>query len=67
MHARVLVSAAAITVLTAAALATSSCSAGPQQFCRGQCGPPFQLHVDFRAGTSKQAAITAMRKCHPTR
>ncbi len=64
MHARMLVSAAAITLLTAAALATSACSAGPQ-FCRGQCGPPFQLHVAFRAGTSKQAAITAIRKCQP--
>ncbi len=65
MHARMLVSAAAITLLTAAALATSACSAGPQQVCRGQCVPPFQLHVAFRAGTSKQAAITAIRKCQP--
>ena len=64
MHARMPVSAAAITLLTAAALASSACSAGPQ-LCRGQCGPPFQLHVAFHAGTSKQAAITAIRKCQP--
>ena len=64
MHARMLVSAAAITLLTLASLATSACSAR-SQFCRGQCGPPFQLNVVFRAGTSKQAAIMAMRECQP--
>jgi hypothetical protein len=41
-------------------LAASGCST---RSCAGQCGPPFQLQVDFRQGTSKQAAIAAMRKC----
>jgi hypothetical protein len=41
-------------------LAASGCST---RSCAGQCRPPFQLQVDFRQGTSKQAAVAAMRKC----
>jgi hypothetical protein len=41
-------------------LAASGCGT---RSCAGQCGPPFQLQVVFRQGTSKQAAVAAMRTC----
>jgi hypothetical protein len=47
-------------VLAPALLTASGCSV---KSCAGQCGPPFQLQVDFRPGTAKQDAIAAMRKC----
>jgi hypothetical protein len=50
----------AAVVLAAVLLTASGCSV---KSCAGQCGPPFQLQVVFRDGTSKQAAIAAMRKC----
>jgi hypothetical protein len=49
-------------VLAPVLLAGAGCST---RSCAGQCGPPFQLQVVFRHGTSKQAAIAAMRKCQP--
>lgn len=33
------------------------------QACGGQCGPPFQLQVVFRAGTTTRAAMAAMTDC----
>ncbi len=55
-----LTAAAAAVTLAPVLLTASSCST---QSCAGQCGPPFQLQVVFRHGTSQQAAIAAMRKC----
>jgi hypothetical protein len=57
---RVLASTTAAMVLAPILLAASGCST---KSCAGQCGPPFQLQVVFRQGTSKQTAIAAMRKC----
>jgi hypothetical protein len=51
-----------MSVLAAVLPAVSACSPRSQAYA-GQCRPPFQLHVVFRAGTSKQAAAAAMRKC----
>jgi hypothetical protein len=42
-------------------LAVAACSASLP--CAGQCGPPFQLQVTFRAGTSRPAAAAAMNEC----
>jgi hypothetical protein len=41
----------AIGVMVAPLLAVAACSASLP--CAGQCGPPFQLQVTFRAGTSR--------------
>jgi hypothetical protein len=57
---RVLASITAAMMLAPVLLAAAGCST---KACAGQCGPPFQLQVVFRQGTSKQAAIAAMRKC----
>jgi hypothetical protein len=57
---RTLASILAAMTLAPVLLTASGCSARP---CAGQCGPPFQLHVSFRHGTSQPAAIAAMRKC----
>jgi hypothetical protein len=57
---RVLASTTAAMVLAPILLAAAGCST---KSCAGQCGPPFQLQVVFRQGTSRQAAIAAMRKC----
>ena len=61
-RARLLASTALTTVLAAVLPAASACSPS-SPVCAGQCRPPFQLDVGFRAGTSKQAAAAAMRKC----
>jgi hypothetical protein len=47
-------------VLLGLCLALASCS---NQACGGQCGPPFQLQVIFRPGTSAQTAAAAMDGC----
>jgi hypothetical protein len=60
LPARMLAVAAAAVMLAPVLVAVSGCSA---QSCSGQCGPPFQLQVVFRHGTSRQAAIAAMRRC----
>jgi hypothetical protein len=60
LPARMLASTTTAMVLATVLLTTSGCSARP---CAGQCGPPFQLQVAFRHGTSKPAAVAAMRKC----
>jgi len=57
---RVLASTTAAMVLAPALLAASGCST---KSCAGQCGPPFQLQVLFRQGTSNQVATAAMRRC----
>ena len=61
----------ALTAVTAAMLApvlpAISACAPIARTCAGQCGPPFQLQVDFRHGTSKQEAIAGMRKCQADR
>jgi hypothetical protein len=31
--------------------------------CGGQCGPPFQVQVTFRPGTTTDSALAAMRRC----
>ncbi len=51
---------AAAAVMLAPVLTASGCST---QSCAGQCGPPFQLQVVFRHGTSQRAATAAMRRC----
>jgi hypothetical protein len=48
-------------VLLGVGLALASC--GVSQSCGGQCGPPFQLQVIFRPGTSTQTATAAMNAC----
>jgi hypothetical protein len=48
-------------IMLAASFALSSCTHG--QACGGQCGPPFQLQVIFRPGTSIQAAEAHMSAC----
>jgi len=57
----------ALTAVMAAMLApvlpAISACAPIARTCAGQCGPPFQLQVDFRHGTSRQEAIAGMRKC----
>ena len=57
----------ALTAVMAAMLApvlpAISACAPIARTCGGQCGPPFQLQVDFRHGTSRQEAIAGMRKC----
>ena len=60
LAARMLTVAAAAVILAPLLLTASGCST---QSCAGQCGPPFQLQVVFRHGTSQQAAIAAMRRC----
>ena len=60
LPARILAIAAAALALAPALVTASGCSS---QSCEGQCGPPFQLQVVFRQGTSQQAAIAAMRRC----
>jgi hypothetical protein len=57
---RMLASIIAATVLAPALLTASGCNV---KSCAGQCGPPFQLQVDFQPGAAKQDAIAAMRKC----
>ena len=57
---RMLASIIAAMALAPVLLTASGCSV---KSCAGQCGPPFQLQVDFRHGTAKQDAIAAMRKC----
>jgi hypothetical protein len=61
LPARMLTVAAAAVMLAPVLLTASGCST--PQSCAGQCGPPFQLKVVFRHGTSQQAAIAAMRRC----
>jgi hypothetical protein len=60
LPAPILAIAAAALTLAPALLTASGCSS---ESCEGQCGPPFQLQVVFRHGTSQQAAIAAMRRC----
>jgi len=43
-------------------LGLAGCGTGPVA-CAGQCGPPFQLRVVFRHGTSAQAERAALRAC----
>jgi hypothetical protein len=57
---RMLASMIAAMMLALVLLTASGCSV---KSCAGQCGPPFQLQVVFRDGTSKPAAAAAMRKC----
>ena len=42
-------------------LGVAACSASLP--CGGQCGPPFQLQVTFRYGTSRHAAAVAVNNC----
>jgi hypothetical protein len=37
--------------------------AGDTRPCAGQCGPPFQLQVAFRHGTSARAGRAVLRAC----
>lgn len=48
---------------TLAALVSGLTACGQSLPCEGQCGPPFQLQVSFRTGTSAQAAAAAMSNC----
>jgi len=57
---RVAASILAAVALAPVLLSGSGCSV---RSCAGQCGPPFQLQVVFRHGTSKPAAVAAMRPC----
>jgi hypothetical protein len=57
---RMLTSIIAAMMLASVLLTASACSV---KSCAGQCGPPFKLQAVFRDGTSKLAAIAAMRKC----
>jgi hypothetical protein len=47
--------------VSAALLGAAGCA--QQRPCAGQCGPPFQLQVIFRAGTSPRAATAALNRC----
>jgi hypothetical protein len=60
LRARTLAATAVLAVLAPVLLAATGCSG---QACGGQCGPPFQLQVVFRPGTSSQAAAAAMTHC----
>ena len=57
---RMLASIIAAMALAPLLLTASGCSV---KSCACQCGPPFQLQVDFRHGTAKPDAAAAMRKC----
>jgi hypothetical protein len=59
-YSRLLTAVAAALALATPLLAVTSCGA---QTCAGQCGPPFQLQVVFRPGTSTPAAVAAMDRC----
>jgi hypothetical protein len=61
LPARMIAVAAAAVMLAPFLLTASGCSS--TQSCAGQCRSPFQLKVVFRHGTSRQAAIAAMRRC----
>ncbi len=46
-----------------ASLAGSGCATATQVGCAGQCGPPYELQVFFKAGTSRQAADSVLTRC----
>lgn len=48
--------------LGAAALGLAGCSASPGA-CAGQCRPPYQLQVLFRATTSARTAQAVLARC----
>lgn len=50
---------AAAVLLLAAVISAAGCG----QACAGQCGPPYQLQVVFRAGTPREAAAAVLRRC----
>ena len=61
LRARTFAATAVVAGLAPVLLAATGCSGTPA--CGGQCGPPFQLQVVFRPGTSPQAAASAMTHC----
>ncbi len=63
LRARTLAATAPVVAVLAPVLLAATGCGTYQQLCGGQCGPPFQLQVTFRQGTSRQAAARAMRKC----
>lgn len=50
-----------VAVLIGSVLALAS--SPRRQACAGQCGPPFQLQVNFRPGTTTRAATAALSGC----
>ncbi len=54
-----------VCVLTAAALmSVTSCGSGTVAIpCAGQCAPPYELQVVFRAGTTHAAAQKVLTSC----
>ncbi len=52
--------AVAATVLLLAVVLTAG---GCGQACAGQCGPPYQLQVVFRTGTTRAAAVAVLQGC----
>jgi hypothetical protein len=62
VRAGVLANVMITAMLGSVLLSASACSPG-SQICAGQCGPPFQLQVDFQPGIAEQAALAAMRAC----
>jgi hypothetical protein len=62
LRASMLAGAALAAVLAPLLLAATSCTV-ESPACAGQCGPPFQLDVTFRHGTSRHAGLAAMQGC----
>ena len=58
-----LTGAAALMLVAAGLVFAIRASISPVRPCAGQCGPPFQLVVTFRTGSSAEAAETAMSNC----
>lgn len=59
-RAHLLTATASAMLLAASMLVVTGCAG---QSCAGQCGPPFQMQVVFRPGTTTQAAASAMTPC----
>lgn len=49
-------------IATAAVACLAGCGSGARP-CAGQCGPPFQLQVVFRHGTSPRAGRAVLQAC----
>lgn len=54
------VAAVPLVSLAVVLAAVSGCSS---ESCAGQCGPPYELSVTFRPGTTENGAVSAVKWC----
>jgi|SRR5215472_14698169 len=52
-----------ITAILGSVLLTAAACSHASQICAGQCGPPFQLQVEFKRSIAEQAAVATLRAC----